>query len=126
MNPYLNVIASFAAGAAAMYWLDSAVARRHAGGMFVSESRLGDQVQACIGKQVSHPDAIKVTVIGGLVRVSGLVLAGEMDRLLTQLTRIPGVHKVHNALSPVDDERRFEELRQAQQPLDQQPAGAVL
>jgi len=125
MNPSLNVIASFAAGAAAMYWLDSAVARRHAGGMFVSESRLGDQVQACIGKLVSHPDAIKVRVEGGVVRVSGLVLAGEMDRLLSQLTHLPGVHKVHNALSPAADEQRFAELRQAREP-EPQPAGAVL
>ena len=125
MNPLLNIIASFAAGAAAMYWLDSAVARRHAGGMFVSESRLGEQVQARIGKLVSHPDAIKVHVEGGLVRVSGLVLASEMDRLLGQLTQLPGVYRVHNALSPVHDASRFEERRQAQEAATQ-PAGAVL
>jgi hypothetical protein len=125
MNPLLNVLASFAAGAAAMYWLDSAVARRHAGGMFVSESRLGDQVQARIGKLVSHPDAVQVHVEGGLVRVSGHVLASEMDRLLTQLTGLPGVHRVHNALSPVSDPARFEELRQASQ-REAQPAGALL
>lgn len=125
MNPLLNVFASFAAGAAAMYWLDSAVARRHAGGVFVSESRLGEQVQARIGKLVSHPDAIRVHVEGGLVRVSGHVLADEMDRLLTQLTRLPGVHRVHNALSPVANADRFEELRQAAQ-REAQAAGAVL
>jgi hypothetical protein len=125
MNPLANLIASFAAGAAAMYWLDSAVARRHAGGMFVSESRLGDQVQARIGKLVSHPDAIQVQVEGGLVRVSGHVLSSELDRLLMQLTALPGVHRVHNALSTVADPQRFEEQRQAAQ-RDAQPAGAVL
>lgn len=125
MQPLLKLISSFAAGAAAMYWLDSAVARRHAGGAFVSESRLGEQVQARIGKLVSHPDAIKVNVDGGLVRVSGLVLASELDRLLTQLTRLPGVHKVHNALSPVDDPERFDERRAAEE-AQVQPAGAVL
>ncbi|HWI83061.1 BON domain-containing protein [Ramlibacter sp.] len=114
MHPMLNILTSFAAGAAAMYWLDSAVSRRHAGGLFVSESRLGDQVQAQIGKLVSHPDAIKVSVDGGLVRVSGLVLASELDRLLSQLTHLPGVHKVHNALSPVQDAARFEEMRAGQ------------
>jgi hypothetical protein len=35
------------------------------------------------------------------------------------------VHRVHNALSPVSDPDRFEELRQAAQ-RDAQPAGAVL
>lgn len=125
MKPLLNIIASFAAGAAAMYWLDSAVARRHAGGMFVSEARLGDRVQARIGQLVSHPDAIKVSVEGGLVRVSGLVLASELDRLLSTLTQVPGVYRVHNALSPVHDASRFDEMRQAEQ-ADVQAAGAVL
>ena len=114
MHPILNVAASFAAGAAAMYWFDSAVARRHAGGLVLSQSRLREQVQACIGRLVSHPDAIQVSVDGGVVRVSGHVLASEQDRLLSQLTHLPGVHKVHNALSAVQDPGRFEEQRAAQ------------
>lgn len=113
MHPFLNVATSFFAGAAAMYWFDAAVSRRHAGGIFASESRLGEQVQARIGKLVSHPDAVQVSVDGGVVRVCGHVLASEMDRLLSQLTRLPGVHKVHNALSPVDDADRFDEQRAA-------------
>jgi hypothetical protein len=114
MHPILNVAASFVAGAAAMYWLDSAVSRRQAGGMVLTQSRLREQVQACIGRLVSHPDAIQVSVDGGVVRVSGHVLASERDRLLSQLTHLHGVHKVHNALSPVDDPDRFEEQRAAQ------------
>ena len=113
MHSILNVAASFAAGAAAMYWLDSAVARRHARGPYVSESRLREQVQACIGKLVSHPDAIQVSVQGSVVRVEGHVLASEQDRLLSQLTQVPGVHKVNNALSSVQDPSRFDEQRTA-------------
>lgn len=113
MHSILNVAASFAAGAAAMYWLDSAVARRHAQGPCVTESRLREQVQACIGKLVSHPDAIQVSVQGSVVRVGGHVLASEQDRLLSQLTQVPGVHKVHNALSSVQDPSRFDEQRSA-------------
>lgn len=113
MHPILNVAASFAAGAAAMYWFDSAVSRRHAGGMAPSQSRLREQVQACIGRLVSHPDAIQVSVDGGVVRVAGHVLASEQDRLLSQLTHLPGVHKVHNALTAVQDPDRFEEQRAA-------------
>lgn len=114
MHPILNVLASFAAGAAAMYWFDSAVSRRQARGMVLSQSRLREQVQACIGSLVSHPDAIQVAVEGGVVRVSGHVLASEQDRLLSQLTDLPGVHKVRNALSAVQDPARFEEQRAAQ------------
>ena len=61
---------------------------------------------------VSHADAVEVTVDGGLVRVSGYVLATELDGLLSRLTRLPGVHKVHNALSVVTDPGRFDELSQ--------------
>lgn len=113
MHPLFNVAASFAAGAAAMYWLDSAVTRRRAGGMVPTQSRLHEQVQACIGRLVSHPDAIHVSVEGGIVRVSGHVLASEQDRLLSQLTHLPGVHKVHNALTAVQDASRFDEQRAA-------------
>ncbi|MFP5580129.1 MAG: ATP-binding cassette domain-containing protein, partial [Acidimicrobiia bacterium] len=38
-------------------------------------------------------------------------LANKQDRLLSQLTHLPGVHKVHNALSAVQDPARFEEQR---------------
>lgn len=113
MHPIINVAVSFVAGAAAMYWFDSAVCRRRASGIFDSESRLREQVQACIGQLVSHPNAIQVSVEGGVVRVSGHVLASEQDRLLSQLTHLPGVHKVHNALSAVHDPSRFDELRGA-------------
>lgn len=114
MHPILNVAASFAAGAAAMYWFDSAVARRQAGGVAPSQARLREQVQACIGRLVSHPDAIQVSVEGGVVRVAGHVLAGEQDRLLSQLTQVPGVYRVRNALSAVQDPDRFDEQRTAQ------------
>lgn len=114
MHPIFNVAASFAAGAAAMYWLDSAVSRRRTGGQVLIQARLREQVQACIGRLVSHPDAIQVSVEDGMVRVSGHVLASEQDRLLSQLTQLPGVHKVRNALSAVQDPGRFDQQRAAQ------------
>lgn len=108
MKPFLNLAAAFAAGAAAVYFLDRAVMRRRARRQ---EPRLRKRVEAELATLVSHPDAIKVSVEGGLVRVSGFVLLAEQDRLLTQLTQLPGVHRVHNALSAVADAGRFEELR---------------
>jgi len=113
MTPLLNLMISFAAGAAAMYWLDDAVSRRRAGGLLGSEVRLREQVQAQIDRIVSHPDAVRFQIEGGLVRVTGAVLAGEVDRLLLEISHLPGVHKVHNALSPVSDPARFERAREA-------------
>lgn len=108
MSPFLSLAASFAVGAAAVCLLDQAVIRRRA---HRHEPRLRQRVEEQLAKLVSHPDAIKVSVEGGLVRVSGFVLAAEQDRLLTTLTQLPGVHRVHNALSAVDDPTRFDELR---------------
>ena len=110
MNAWLRVTLSLAAGATAMWLLDQMVLQRRAGGLFVSEARLREQVLAQIEALVTHPDAIRVDIDGGLVRVSGHVLASEADGLLSQLTRLPGVHKVHNALSQVHDASRFQEF----------------
>jgi hypothetical protein len=108
MKPFLNLAAAFAAGAAAVYFLDQAVMRRRA---HRQEPRLRKRVDEELAALVSHPEAIKVSVEGGLVRVSGFVLLAEQDRLLTRLTQLPGVHRVHNALSAVADASRFDELR---------------
>jgi hypothetical protein len=113
MNPMLKLAAAFAAGALAVFCLDAAVRRRRYGDEAVARDwRLRERVKDEIAVRVSNPDEVAVKVEGGLVRVSGYVLAAEMDGLLSQLTRLPGVHKVHNALSPVADARRLEELRE--------------
>jgi hypothetical protein len=110
MYAWLKVALSFAAGAAAMCFLDQMVLRRRAGGLFIRQERLREQVRAQIGALVTHPDAIRVDIDGGLVRVSGHVLAKEADGLLSKLTQVPGVYRVHNALSQVHDASRFQEL----------------
>ncbi|GEM_PF-1941468 len=113
MRPWLILATAFAGGAAAVVCLDrAAMRRRHPGTTLADASRLRQRVQDEMATLVSHADMIDVTVEGGLVRVSGYVLAAEMDGLLSQLTRVPGVHKVHNALSAVADPRRFDELRE--------------
>lgn len=113
MKTLLNLAAAFAGGAAAVVCVDRAVMRRrHGREALDSSSRLRQRVQDEVAALVSYPDTIEATVDGGLVRVSGYVLAAEMDGLLSQLTRVPGVHKVHNALSAVTDLRRFDELRE--------------
>jgi hypothetical protein len=113
MRPWLNLAAAFAGGAAVVVCVDqAAMRRRHGREAMDSASRLRQRVQDEVATLVSRADAIEVTVEGGLVRVSGYVLAAEMDGLLSQLTRVPGVHKVHNALFAVPDPQRLDELRE--------------
>ena len=107
----LALVLAFAGGAAAVFGADLALRRlRGSASEFARAARLRERVKDEVATLVSHADAIEVTVDGGLVRVSGYVLTSEQDALLAQLTRLPGVHKVHNALSAVADARRLNEL----------------
>jgi hypothetical protein len=66
-------------------------------------------VRARMGHLVSHPRAIEATVEDGVVRLSGQVLAKELDGLLSQVSGMKGVRKVHNALSALNDPSGFGE-----------------
>jgi hypothetical protein len=152
MKQILNIAAAFAAGAIAMYYLDSTLgSRRRAlardriigvahdaadlaeakgkrmadrvkGVMATgsldrtsstepqSDAQLGERVRARMGHLVSHPRAIDVTVEGGIVRLSGQVLAKELDGLLSQISEMKGVRKVHNALTSLTDPSGFGEV----------------
>jgi hypothetical protein len=149
----MNTVAAFAAGALAMFCLETLVLQRRrvrvmerigsasrkaarAGGHTArhvadqvkgvlatgnvdrvssrhpeNDAQLRERVMARLGHFVSHPGAIEVSVNDGVVRVSGQVLAQELDGLLTQLTRLPGVHKVHNALGVLQDPSGFGEAQ---------------
>jgi len=154
----INTVAAFAAGALAMFCLESLVMRRrrarigetitstsrravragrHAArhvadqvkGVVAtgnlervssrepdSDAQLRERVMARLGHLVSHPGAIEVSVNEGIVRVGGQVLAQELDGLLTQLTHMPGVHKVHNALGVLQDPSGFGEVQSSRTP----------
>ena len=127
----LYAVAAFAAGALAVCRLDAALRRRaadrakgfgrlerEASSQAESDAQLRDRVRERLGHWVSHPRAMDVDVNEGVVRVSGQVLALELDGLLSQLTGVPGVRKVHNALSVLDDASGFVEApRPRTQPL---------
>lgn len=106
--PLLKVAVAFAAGASATFWLGDLIGRPRSPSP-VDEARLRERVRARLADLVSRPDAIEVGVDGGIVRVSGRVLATELDELLLQLTDMPGVYKVHNALTAIDDPARFDQ-----------------
>jgi len=65
----------------------------------VSDEVLQARVRAKIGRSVSHPHAISVTVSDGRVRLSGPVLAREVNRMLAGVSSVRGVKEVENLLT---------------------------
>ena len=68
-----------------------------------SDAELRDRIQSALDRMVSHPRALDVSVDNGVVRLGGRVLAGERDGLIAQVQRMPGVQKLVNAMSALDD-----------------------
>jgi uncharacterized membrane protein len=65
----------------------------------ISDDVLTERVRARIGRSVSHPHAISVTVNDGHVSLSGPVLAHEASRLLSGVSSVRGVKGVENVLT---------------------------
>jgi len=61
------------------------------------------RVRAEIGRFVSHPAAIDACVEGGLLTLTGPVLANEIEALLAGLRRVRGIRDVTNRLEPHDE-----------------------
>ncbi len=144
MKSFLSLAGGLAAGALAMYYLDSrSGARRramvrdkvtaaghdaadfaHASGKHVadrvkgvmathgpgaadrskpeSDGQLHERIRARLGHVVSHPKAIDVRVEQGGVVLTGQVLANELDELLAEIKRMPGVASVRHELEVHD------------------------
>lgn len=66
------------------------------------DAQLRQQVHTSLGRLVSHPRALDVRVSGGVVRLSGAVLAKERDGLLHQVSAMPGVQRVVNTMTAHD------------------------
>jgi osmotically-inducible protein OsmY len=108
MNRLVNILVGFAAGSLAVWWVAGVTERRRMPPDYTDEE-LRKQVREKLREWVSHPELIDVEVEGGIVRVTGSVLAQESDRLLSRLTYLPGVRKVHNALSKRGEPRARDE-----------------
>jgi osmotically-inducible protein OsmY len=67
-----------------------------------SDAELRHRLQARLGCMVSHPGAIHVSVQDGVVRLSGRVLAKELEGLLAQLRQVPGVLQLENTMASLD------------------------
>jgi osmotically-inducible protein OsmY len=72
-----------------------------------NDAKLKARVLARLGQWLKHPVAIDVDVSGGIVRLTGPVLAEEVDRFLAEVAGMEGVRKVHNALRVTADPEAF-------------------
>lgn len=63
-----------------------------------SDEVLIARVRSAMGRAVSHPRPIEVSAQDGHVTLSGPVLAGEADRLLSAVRHVRGVREVENRL----------------------------
>lgn len=64
----------------------------------VDDAVLEERVRAEIGRVVKTPGAIEVSATGGVVTLSGPVLASEVDDLLSAARGVRGVEDVVNAV----------------------------
>lgn len=104
MNPFLNVIAAFVAGAAAVWYLGGGTTQRRMSAPH-DDALLRERVQQRLAGLVSRPEDVELSVEDGVVRVSGRVPAREMEGLMLRLKDVPGVQMIYNALSTFDDSR---------------------
>lgn len=75
-----------------------ALARRRLASDEGDDVVLTERVRAKLGRAVSHPSAIEVTVEQGRVTLRGPVLAHEADQLIAQVTGVRGVDEVEDRL----------------------------
>lgn len=73
------------------------------GSMPANDRQLHERVRAELGRLVSRPGAVDVSVEGGRVCLSGQVAAAEHSRLLSEVAAMSGVESIDDRLS-VDNE----------------------
>jgi hypothetical protein len=64
----------------------------------IDDSVLVERVRAKLGRVVSHPSAIQVTVQNGVVTLAGPILSAEAPELLSLVSGLRGVNEVVNNL----------------------------
>jgi hypothetical protein len=69
------------------------------------------RVRSKLGRAVSHPRALEVTAQQGTVRLSGPVLASEVECALECVRGVPGVHAVENQLQPHESSEGISDLQ---------------
>jgi uncharacterized membrane protein/osmotically-inducible protein OsmY len=76
-------------------WAEAARVLRHE---TASDGEVAGRVRAKLGRYVSHPHAVHVTVLDGCVTLSGPILEREVKELLHCVRHIPGVREIEDRL----------------------------
>jgi hypothetical protein len=76
----------------------------------VTDDVLAERVRARMGRVISHPRAVEVSVDGGVVTLGGHVLRREASALVAGVYRVRGVHDVVNRLNLHDQAGGIGEL----------------
>ncbi len=92
-------------GGTLMYFLDpiagpvrQAALQRRFASLTEGDRMLAEHVRGSLSDLSSHPRAITISVHGGVVTLSGPVLASESAGVLAGIARLPGVQRVVNHL----------------------------
>lgn len=78
----------------------AAAARGRLAGGPVEDDVLAERVRARLGRVCSHPRAVDVLAREGEITLRGPVLSREVQQLIHQIERVPGVGRVINELEP--------------------------
>jgi chorismate synthase len=89
-----------------------------------SDADLRDQIQTRLGRLVSYPGAIDVSVNNGVVRLGGRVLSKEREGLLEQVQQMPGVQKLVNGMTSLDDPQEMGRRPAARAPASEEPGAS--
>jgi uncharacterized membrane protein len=80
-----------------------------------------ERVRSAIGRVVSHPSAITVTVSDGRVTLGGHILASELDDLIKRVERVRGVKEARNELEIHQTADRIPDLQGQGRPREPRP-----
>jgi osmotically-inducible protein OsmY len=76
-----------------------------------SDHQMTERIRARMGRLVSRPGAIDVTVSRGRVRLSGHILARERQELISTVTKMDGVEGVDDQMQVHDEPGNVSELQ---------------
>jgi hypothetical protein len=76
-----------------------------------SDAQLQARIRTRLGRLVSHPKAVDVTVKQGRVHLGGHILDADVGPLLSELESMPGVESVDNGLRVHDEPGSVSELQ---------------
>jgi uncharacterized membrane protein len=82
---------------------------------------LVERVRAYLGRAVSHPHAIDVESVDGIVTLRGPILQAEVPQLLRTVERVRGVREVINALEEHEEAGNVPSLQGGKTPPGLQP-----